>query len=228
MWVKCCEWVKVAQSCPTLCDPIDDRVRGILQTKILEWVAFLSPWNLPNSEIEPGLLHCRRILYHLSHQGSPRILEWVTISFSRGSSQPRESNPGLPHYGQILYHLSHQGSPRILEWVAYSFSSGSSWLRNRTGVSCIAGGVFTREAPMLSLHVCEPSCFSCVRLCDTMDCSPPGCSVHGILQAKILKWVAYSFSSGSSQPRNQTGWIAVYPHCSGFLSYKGRHVISTQ
>ena len=37
-WVS--EWVKVAQSCPTLCDPIDYRVHGILQARILEWVAF--------------------------------------------------------------------------------------------------------------------------------------------------------------------------------------------
>ena len=36
-----------------------------------------------------GLLHCRWILYHLSHQGSPRILEWVAYSFSSGSSWPR-------------------------------------------------------------------------------------------------------------------------------------------
>ena len=37
---------------------------------------------------------------------------------------------------------------------------------------------------------CMPSGFSCVRLCDPMDCSPPGSSVHGILQARILGWVA--------------------------------------
>ena len=37
-----------------------------------------------------------------------------------------------------------------------------------------------------------------------MDCSPPGFSVHGILQARILKWVAISYSRGSSQPRDQT------------------------
>ena len=41
--------------------------------------------------------------------------------------------------------------------------------------------------------------------CDPMDCSPPGLSVHGIFQARILKWVAISFSTGSSGPRNQTG-----------------------
>jgi len=39
------------------------------------------------------------------------ILEWVTIPFSRGSSQARESNSGLPHCRQILYQLTHQGSP---------------------------------------------------------------------------------------------------------------------
>ena len=39
-----------------------------------------------------------------------RVLEWVAISFSRGSSQPRESNLGLPHCRKMLYHLSHQGS----------------------------------------------------------------------------------------------------------------------
>ena len=36
---------------------------------------------------------------------------------------------------------------------------------------------------------------SCPTLCDPMDCSPPGSSVHGILQARILEWVAISFSS---------------------------------
>ena len=41
-------------------------------------------------------------------------------------------------------------------------------------------------------------------LCDPMDCSLPGASVHGIFQARILEWVAISFSRGSSQPRDQT------------------------
>ena len=43
-----------------------------------------------------------------------------------------------------------------------------------------------------------------VRLCNSMDCSLPGSSVHGILQARILEWVAISFSRGSSWPRDQT------------------------
>ena len=43
-------------------------------------------------------------------------------------------------------------------------------------------------------------------LCDPVDCSPPGSSVRGILQARILEWVAISFSRGSSQPRDRT-WV---------------------
>ena len=41
-------------------------------------------------------------------------------------------------------------------------------------------------------------------LCDPTDCSPPGSSVHGILQARILEWVAMPSSRGSSQPRDRT------------------------
>ena len=65
-----------------------------------------SPWNSPGHNIgvgslsllqkifptqglNPGLLHCQQILYQLSHKGSPRILEWVAYSFSRGYSWPR-------------------------------------------------------------------------------------------------------------------------------------------
>ena len=44
---------------------------------------------------------------------------------------------------------------------------------------------------------------SCPTLCDPMDCSPPGFSVHGILQARILEWIATPFSRGTSQPSNQ-------------------------
>ena len=48
---------------------------------------------------------------------------------------------------------------------------------------------------------------SCPALCDPMDSSPPGSSVHGISQARILEWVAISFSRGSSQPRGRT-WVS--------------------
>ena len=45
---------------------------------------------------------------------------------------------------------------------------------------------------------------SCLTLCDPVDCSPPCSSVHGIFQARVLEWVAISFSTGSSRPRDRT------------------------
>ena len=48
---------------------------------------------------------------------------------------------------------------------------------------------------------------SCPTLCDPLNCSLPGYSVHGILQARILEWVAISFSRGSSWSRDQT-WVS--------------------
>ena len=48
---------------------------------------------------------------------------------------------------------------------------------------------------------------SCLTLCDPMDCSLSGSSVHGIFQARVLEWIAISFSRGSSWPRNLT-WVS--------------------
>ena len=81
---------KVTQLCPTLYNPMDFTVPGILQGRILEWVAIpFSRGISPTEESNPGLLHCRRILYQLSHQGSPRILEWIAHPFSSQFSWPR-------------------------------------------------------------------------------------------------------------------------------------------
>ena len=87
--------VRVAQSCPALCIPVDcsppgSSVHGILQARALEWVAIpFSRGIFLTQGSNPGLPHCRQILHQLSHQGSPRILEWVAYPFSRGSSWPR-------------------------------------------------------------------------------------------------------------------------------------------
>ena len=52
--------------CLTLCDPRDYTVHRILQARILEWIAYPFSGALPDPGIEPGLLHCRQILYQLS------------------------------------------------------------------------------------------------------------------------------------------------------------------
>ena len=113
---------------------------------------------------------------------------------------------------------------RTLEWVATLFSRESSQPRDRIWVSCIAGRFFTIWA--ISVYSCNEilsilsrlvliekvqlcsvnfvhakSHQSCLPLCNPMDYSPPGFSVHGILQARILEWVAMPSSRGSSWPR---------------------------
>ena len=62
----------------------------------------------PTQGGNPGLLHCRQILYQLSHMGNPRILEWVAYPFSSGSA---ELNQSLLHHRWILNQLSYQGIP---------------------------------------------------------------------------------------------------------------------
>ena len=59
-----------------------------------------------------------------------------------------------------------------------------------------------------------------------MDCSPPRTVVHGILQARILEWVAISYARGSSQPRNRTLFSFIAGRL--FTSYKGRPLQSTE
>ena len=69
---------EITQTCPTLSDPMDcslpgSSVHGILQARILEWVAIpFSRGSFPTQGSNPGLLHCRQILYQLSYKGSPQ------------------------------------------------------------------------------------------------------------------------------------------------------------
>ena len=69
---------EVAQSCPTLCDPMDNSLpqaplsMGFSRQEYWSGLPFPSPGNLPTQGSNPGLSHCRQTLYHLSHQGSPR------------------------------------------------------------------------------------------------------------------------------------------------------------
>ena len=73
----------------------------------------------------------------------------------------------------------------------------------------------------LITHLAEPSEMkvlvtqSCQTLCDHTDCSPPGSSVHGISQARILEWVVILFSRGSPQPRD---WTCISHIVSGFFT----------
>ena len=86
---NCAVLCLITQSCPTLCNPVDYRVHGILQARIGVGSLSLLQGIFPNQESNPGLPHCGWILYQLSHKGSPRILEWVAYPFPSRSSWPR-------------------------------------------------------------------------------------------------------------------------------------------
>ena len=135
-----CLKVLVAQSCPTFCDsmncsPPDSPVHGIFQSKILEWVAIPFSRGLPNPGIEPGLLHCRKILYRLSHQGRGKTRSKESYQFrlcsdlqaslpclspvrvaraTQGSIQQNWSNHSQlstpPHASEGISYFSRQGS----------------------------------------------------------------------------------------------------------------------
>ena len=62
---------------------------------------------------------------------------------------------------------------------------------------------------------------SCPTLCDPMDCSPPGSSIHGIFQARVLEWVAIAFSRGSSHTRDQTWVFQIVGRC--FTDHESIH-----
>ena len=87
--------VKVDQSCPTLCNPIDCNLPGFsvhgdsLGKNTRMGCHALLQGLFPTQGSNPGLPHYRRILYQLSHRGGPSRLDWVAYPFSRRSSQPR-------------------------------------------------------------------------------------------------------------------------------------------
>ena len=82
--------VKVAQSCPTLCNPMNYTVHGILQARILEWVAF--PFSRGSSQPRDWAQVSRiagGFFINWATKPNPRIPEWAAYPFSSGSSQPR-------------------------------------------------------------------------------------------------------------------------------------------
>ena len=106
---------------------------------------------------------------------------WVLDDDTKPSSCAPDTNTGFSNWvleeGEIL-------SPRAL---GSGIESGQAW-KVMEGLDC-----------------CCLVIKSYLTLCNPRDYSPPGSSVHWLFQARILEWVAFSFSRGSSQPRDQTG-----------------------
>ena len=76
----------------------------------------------PTQGSNPGLPHCRWILYQLSHQGTPRILGWVAYPFSSRSSRPRNQTWVSCIAGRFFNQLTYQGSPSFPRLYTRCFS----------------------------------------------------------------------------------------------------------
>ena len=130
----------------------------------------------------------------------------------------------LPCISESVSHsvMSESQQPHGLQPDWFLCSWDSPGMNTGGGSHSLLQGIFPTEGSNLGIPYCKqilyhlshqgsPILSMCVlcsvtlvfpTLCHLMDCSPPGSSVHKILQARILEWVAMPFSRGSSRPRN--------------------------
>ena len=187
-------WVcLVAQSCPTLCDPMDcsppgssvhgdspGRKTGVGCCALLQGI-------FPTQESNWGLLHCRRILYQLSHQASPCscgrkcICNWIIYNLS-----PSDPNA----YYTSMYAAAAAKSLQLCpppvwphRWKLTRLPCPWDSPGENTGVGCH----FLLQC--MKVKSKSEVAQSCPTLSDPLDCSLPGSSSHGIFQARVLEWI---------------------------------------
>ena len=138
----------------------------------------------------------------------------------------------LQYFGHLMWKLTHlkrpwcwerlraggEGDNRewdgwmalLIRWTQVWVDSGRWWWTGRLGVLWFMGSQRVRHDWVIKLNWSKiylkesEVSQSCLKLCDPMDYKLPHSSIHGILQARVLEWVAISFSEGSSEPRDQT------------------------
>ena len=154
-----------------------------------------------------------------------RLLEWVAVPFSRGSSQPRDRTQVFHITGRFFTSWAIKGSPRILEWVAYAFSSGSSQPRNRTRVSCITDGFFTHWVTREQKLVVTPPLFFLRLLCAACRILVPWPGIQPgppVVEAwSPNHWTAREFSSCPSYVWLYLFYHRPYQHCTVSTSFSG-------
>ena len=135
--------VLVAQSCSTLWNPMDCSPSGFsvygdspVKNTGVGCHALLQGI-LPIQGSNPGLPHCRRILYQPSHQVRPRILEWVAYPFSSGSSRPRNRNGVSCIAGGFFINSAMREAPILVRFLINFQKMKCSRVFSRT--SCCVG-----------------------------------------------------------------------------------------
>jgi len=157
----------------------------------------------------------------------PSLRGKITWRYSQKAStcNPRKEASGKTTLLTLRSLTSNLQSREELNFCCLSHSvCGISWWPLDRLISYVTANIFR----FLSLSVClslshyiymcvcvkwSEVAQSCPTLCDPVDCSPPGSSTHGILQARILEWVAISFFRESSQPRDWTQVSCIAGRC---------------
>ena len=117
--------VKVTQSCPALCDPMDYTVHELLQARILEWVAIpFSRGSFQPRDQTPRSPALQSDSLPAEPQGKPKNTGVGSHFLLQGIFLTQGLNPGLLHCRQILHCLRHQGSPIIQQFIPASLASG--------------------------------------------------------------------------------------------------------
>ena len=117
--------MKIAQLYPTVCGPMDCRVpwNSPGQNTTVDSLSLLQGF-FPTQGSNPGLLHCRQILYQLSHNGCPRILKWV--AYPKGSSRPRNWTRVSCIAGEFFTNRAIRVASKVLETNKKWFWAGHS------------------------------------------------------------------------------------------------------
>ena len=104
---------------------MDYTLHGILQAKILEWVAICFLWDLPNPGIKPRSPALQEDSLPAEPQGKPKNTGLGSLSLLQQIFLTQELNWGLLHCRQILYQLSYEGSPKKMKVVHFLFATVS-------------------------------------------------------------------------------------------------------
>ena len=131
--ICCIKRSEVSQSCLTLCNPTDcsppsSSVHGDSPGKNTGVGCHALHQDIfPTQRSNPGLPHYRQILYHLSHQGSPKILEWVAYPFSGGFSWHRNRTRVSCIAGRFFTSWATREAPKILPFPSENSSLEAQW-----------------------------------------------------------------------------------------------------
>ena len=208
--------VLVAQSCPTLCSPMDCSPPRLL-----------CPWDSPSKNTGAGShsplqgsswprdwiqVSCMQTLYHLSHQGSPwNPLSQIQIQWGEITKKIHHCKNRLLYLNSSLREQGLEGSRHQTEKVrcVLECKEDTESLRGLPRGNLEGKEIRWCWSPQVKTEVIvmqtgSPKCQFGTKEIPVKVKVAQLCLTHGILQARILNWVAFPFCRGSSQPRDQT------------------------